>query len=72
MTVDSPSDMDSTYKVARAVLLMKEVPNVQKMTAFLKKCHTANGGFADRPGDESTLTDTYKAIMVSSWLKGKP
>ncbi len=72
MTVDSPSDMDSTYKVGRAIWLMRESPNVQKLTAFLKKCHTANGGFADRPGDEPTLSDTYKAVLVSSWLKEKP
>lgn len=70
MTSESASDLDSSYRVGRAIWMLGGSPDQVKMKMFLKKCQTANGGFADRPGEEGTLADTYRAVMIASWLKG--
>ena len=63
------SDLESTYRVMRAYLLLKERPKDRTgMRAFIEKCRNVDGGFGVKPGDPSTVAGTYFATIISKWL----
>lgn len=63
------SDMESTYRVMRAYMLMKERPkNRAGMRAFIEKCRNADGGYGVKPGDPSSVSGVYYAAIVTKWL----
>jgi hypothetical protein len=63
------SDLESTYRVMRAFMLMKERPkNRTGMRAFIEKCRNVDGGFGVKPGDPSTVAGTYFATIITKWL----
>lgn len=63
------SDLESTYRVMRAYVLLKERPkNRDGMRAFIDKCRNVDGGFGVKPGDASTVAGTYFAMIISKWL----
>jgi prenyltransferase beta subunit len=63
------SDLESTYRVMRAYVLLKERPkNRNGMRAFIDKCRNVDGGFGIKPGDASTVAGTYFATIIVKWL----
>jgi prenyltransferase beta subunit len=63
------SDLESTYRVMRAFMLLKERPkNRDGMRAFLEKCRNPDGGFGTKPGDASTVAGTYFATIITKWM----
>jgi len=63
------SDLESTYRVMRAFMLMKERPkNRDGMRAFIEKCRNPDGGFGFKPGDASTVAGTYFATIIVKWM----
>jgi len=63
------SDLESTYRVMRAFVLMKERPkNRDGMRALIAKCRNVDGGFGVKPGDASTTAGTYFAAIITKWL----
>lgn len=71
MTQEAKPDLDSSYRIGRALWMMGATPEVKRMHSFLKACQTDSGGFSVQPGEEGTLADTYRAVMIASWLTGK-
>jgi hypothetical protein len=63
------SDPETTYRVMRALMLLKEKPShpeaVRKYMASLRK---PAGGYATRPTDAASVGGTYYAVMISKWL----
>jgi prenyltransferase beta subunit len=63
------SDLESTYRVMRAFVLLKERPkNHLGVRAFLDKCRNADGGHGFVPGSPSTIAGAYYATSISKWL----
>ncbi|MFO0802345.1 MAG: prenyltransferase/squalene oxidase repeat-containing protein [Gemmataceae bacterium] len=63
------SDLESTYRVMRAFMLLKERPkNREAMRAFIEKCRNPDGGFGVKPGDASTVAGTYFATIITKWM----
>jgi hypothetical protein len=63
------SDLESTYRVMRAFMMMKERPaDLPQLRAFLGKCRAASGGYGVVPGDAPSAAGTYYASAVLSWI----
>jgi prenyltransferase beta subunit len=63
------SDLESTYRVMRALMLLKEKPkDVKKLRAYLDAHRNADGGYGTKPGDPSTVSAVYYCTVVSKWL----
>ena len=65
----SGSDVETTYRVMRAMYLLKEKPkDVTKLRQFLASHRNADGGYATKPGDPSTMSGVYYCIIISKWI----
>lgn len=64
------SDIESTYRVMRAFVLMKERPKDRTgLRAFIEAHRNADdGGFAIKPGAKSSMSGAYYCVIVSKWL----
>jgi hypothetical protein len=66
---EKSSDIETTYRVMRAFMLLKEKPkDVKKLRAFIDSHRNKDGGYATKPGDKSTMSGVYYCIIVSKWL----
>jgi hypothetical protein len=64
-----PSDLDSCYRVARAVKMLGAKPDSARLRAFIASCRNADGGYGVAKGQPSTVSATYQALIVLSWLE---
>ncbi len=63
------SDIETTYRVMRALMLLKEKPkDAKKLRAFIDSHRNEDGGYATKPGDKSTMSGAYYCVIVSKWL----
>ena len=63
------SDMESTYRVMRAYMLLKQKPkDVKKLRAFIESHRNKDDGYAAKPGDKSTMSGGYYATIITKWL----
>ncbi len=63
------SDLESTYRVIRALHLLKQKPkDVKKLNAFLGTCRNTDGGYSVEPRKPSTMSGVYYATAISQWL----
>ena len=66
---EKSSDIESTYRVMRALMLLKEKPkDAKKLRAFLDSHRNEDGGYATKPGDKSTMSGVYYATIIGKWL----
>jgi prenyltransferase beta subunit len=66
---EKASDIETTYRVMRALMLLKEKPkDVKKLREFLDAHRNTDGGYATKPGDKSSMSGVYYAVIVSKWL----
>jgi hypothetical protein len=63
------SDIESTYRVMRAFMLMKEKPkNIPALRKFIESHRNKDGGYGVKPGDKSSASGVYYSVIVSKWL----
>jgi hypothetical protein len=65
----TPSDLDTCYRVMRALKMLGKKPDTQKLQAFIASCRNPDGGYGLTKGDSSTASATYQALIVLSWLE---
>jgi hypothetical protein len=67
---EAGSDAETTYRVMRAFILLNEAPprDLVKVRDFVKKCRNADGGYGVKPGEPSTLSGVYYAVVVGRWI----
>ncbi len=66
------SDLETTYRVMRAMMLAKERPkNTFKLGEFLASCRNADGGYGTAPGEPSSASGTYYCAVITKWLEPK-
>jgi hypothetical protein len=69
---ETTSDLETTYRVMRAMVLAKERPkNTYQLGEFLKSCRNADGGCGLVPGEPSSASGTYYWATISKWIEGK-
>jgi len=64
------SDIETTYRVMRALVLMK-VPTVldeKKLREFLAAHRNKDGGSATEPGKASSMSGVYYNAIITKWL----
>lgn len=70
-----PSDLSSSYRVMRALYLMKERPDLDRLAGFIAACRKPNGLYSNTPDGEANLGATYYASILTYWtrkLEGRP
>ncbi|MFO0969738.1 MAG: prenyltransferase/squalene oxidase repeat-containing protein [Gemmataceae bacterium] len=67
-----PSDLETTYRVMRCFMMLKESPNdVPSLQAFIARCQNKDGGFGIQPGQPSMVAPVYFAAIIEHWLAKK-
>ncbi len=72
---DGPSDLAASYRVMRALFLLKERPDLERLRAFIASCRKADGLYAVTPDGQGSLGATYYASIMTYWsrlLDGQP
>ncbi|MCC2672405.1 MAG: putative beta-jelly-roll-type glycoside hydrolase and putative alpha/beta-hydrolase-type [Armatimonadetes bacterium] len=64
----SSGDLSATYRIVRALYMLKAKPDIARLREFIGKCRNEDGGYGPTPGKSSTLSATYNAAIVSYWL----
>ncbi len=63
------SDIESTYRVMRAFKMLDSKPkDLPTLAKFLASHRNKDGGYATKPGDPSSMSGVYYAIIISKWL----
>ncbi len=62
------SDLETSYRVARAFVMLKEKPDLPKLRGFIGRCRNADGGYGVAPGQPSTVSGTYFASYILHYL----
>lgn len=62
------SDLESTYRVMRGFVMLKEQPNVTATRKFVATCRHSDGSYGVKPGEPGTISGTYFAGIVLHWL----
>jgi hypothetical protein len=68
-TMGDGSDLSTTYRVMRACFMLKEAPELARVTDFIARCRNADGGYGPSPGKPSTGPTTYYAAIVLHWIE---
>ena len=63
------SDIETTYRVMRALMLLKESPKDEKyLREFLATHRNKDGGSATEPGKASSMSGVYYTAIIAKWL----
>jgi hypothetical protein len=66
---EKSSDIETTYRVMRALMLLKQKPrDVKKLREFIAAHRNKGGGYATKPGDKSGVSGVYYSAVISKWL----
>lgn len=66
------SDLETTYRVLRCFHMLKEVPDVRRLRAFIGRCRAPEGGgYSVVPGIKASVAGTYFAGSILHWIDGK-
>ena len=72
---DGASDLSSSYRVMRALYMLKEKPDAERLTGYIARCRHADGSYSNTPEGAGSLGATYYATIILRWLRlldGKP
>jgi len=67
------SDLETCYRVVRALKLARAdgrtaTTELGRVKAFVAKCRNPDGGYAVRPGEPSTMSGTYYAVLIDQFV----
>ena len=66
---DGPPDLGATYRVMRALYMLREKPDVDRLLSFIKRCRQSDGSYASSPGGTGDLGGTYTATIITRWVR---
>lgn len=64
-----PPDLGATYRVMRALFMLHEKPDVERVLSFIARCRQSDGSYASTPGGTGDLGATYTATIIVYWLR---
>jgi len=62
-------DLASSYRVFRALFMLKEKPNLDRLRNFIASCRKDGGLYSNTPHGEAALGSTYYATIMIRWLR---
>jgi acetyl esterase/lipase/prenyltransferase beta subunit len=68
-TVGGKSDLGASYRITRALFMMKAKPNLEKLREFISERRTESGLYAAAPGQPGDLSSTYTATIMLWWAR---
>jgi prenyltransferase beta subunit len=63
------SDLETTYRVMRCLMMLKAKPDIAAAEAFIAKCRNADGSYGVQPGQPGNVSGTYYAGICLHWLE---
>jgi prenyltransferase beta subunit len=63
------ADLGSTYRIMRALYMMREKPDLDRLLAYVARCRQSDGSYASAPGGTGSLAATYTATIVIFWSR---
>jgi prenyltransferase beta subunit/pimeloyl-ACP methyl ester carboxylesterase len=63
------SDLGSTYRIMRALYMMREKPDLDRLLGYVARCRQSDGSYAGAPGSNGILASTYTATIVIHWAR---
>ncbi|WP_165072348.1 family 16 glycoside hydrolase [Paludisphaera rhizosphaerae] len=70
-----PSDLGSSYRIMRALYMLKEKPDLDRLRSFIARCRKSDGTYSTTPDGQGNLGGTYFASILTNWsrkLDGEP
>jgi hypothetical protein len=66
---EDSSDLESTYRVMRALMLLKIKPkDLRALQKFVESHRNPDGGYAAKRGEKSSVSGVYYAAIISKWI----
>lgn len=62
-------DLGTSYRVMRAMFMMKQLPDTGKLREFIANRRTESGLYSAEPGGAGNLGSTYTATIMLWWLR---
>jgi hypothetical protein len=62
------SDLPTTYRVMRALYMLREKPDLTRCGEFVARCRNEDGGYGGSPGQPSSVSTTYFAMIILHWI----
>lgn len=63
------SDVMTTYAVARALTLLKAMPDIDGLSGYIAALRREEGGYTDTPNAPATAGATYEALSILRWTE---
>jgi poly(3-hydroxybutyrate) depolymerase len=64
-----PPDLGATYRIMRALFMLREKPEIDQLLTFIAHCRQSDGSYASKPGGTGDLGGTYTATIVIWWVR---
>ena len=64
-----PPDLGATYRIMRALFMLHEKPEIDRLLSFIAHCRQADGSYASKPGATGDIGGTYTATIVLWWVR---
>ena len=64
-----PPDLGATYRIMRALYMLHERPDIERLLAFVARCRQSDGSYASKPGGAGDMGGTYTATIVVYWVR---
>ena len=66
---DGPSDLSSSYRIMRAMYMMHERPDIDRLLGYVARCRKPDGSYSATPGGEGNLGGTYLGTILVYWSR---
>jgi acetyl esterase/lipase/prenyltransferase beta subunit len=66
---DGPPDLSSSYRIMRAMYMMHERPDIDRLLAFVARCRKSDGSYSATPEGEGNLGGAYLATILIYWSR---
>jgi hypothetical protein len=66
---DGPPDLSSSYRVMRALYMLKEKPDALHLVGFINRCRHEDGSYSNTPGGPGSPGASYFATIILRWLR---
>ena len=66
---DGPPDLSSSYRIMRAMYMMHEAPDLDRLLGYVARCRKPDGSYSNVPGGEGNLGGTYLGAVITYWSR---
>jgi poly(3-hydroxybutyrate) depolymerase len=66
---DGPPDLSSSYRIMRAMYMLRELPDTDRLMAFVASCRKPDGSYSSTLGGSGDLGGTYLGTILIHWTR---